>query len=280
MHDVKAGGAAIPAIGMGTWTLDDAAAERLVARAVEVGYRHVDTAAMYGNEAGVGAGLSAGLAASGLSRDDVFVTTKVWPDQCADGALQASLERSCAKLGLDAVDLALIHWPPKTTSMAETIGALNDARRRGLARHIGVSNFTIPMLNEAARLSDAPLVCNQIENHPLLNQDRVMAACRGDGMAVVSYCPLARGGRLFAHPAIAGPAARLDRSPAQIILRWHVRKDGVAAIPRTSDPNRLVENLAVFDFDLTEEEAAAIDALRSAGSRICDFEFSPEWDAA
>lgn len=276
MHTVDARGAQIPAIGLGTWTLDDAASERMVATAIETGYRHVDTAAMYGNEVGVGAGLKA----SGLPRDEVFVTTKVWHDQITQGALQASLERSLKKLGLDHVDLALIHWPSKTIPLETSIAALNGAKAKGLARHIGVSNFTIPLLAEANRLSEAPLVCNQIEYHPLLNQDRVIAACRSAGMAVTSYCPLARGADLFSDPAIAGPAKRLGVSPAQVILRWHVQQPGVVAVPRTSNPARLAENLSVFDFELTGDEMTAISALRAAGHRICDFEFSPEWDAA
>ncbi len=276
MHSIAANGANIPAIGLGTWTLDDAAAEAMVAAALRVGYRHIDTAAMYKNEAGVGAGLKAG----GVARDKVFVTTKVWPDQTSAGALQASVERSLVKLGLDHVDLILIHWPSKTVPLAESIGALNDVRTRGMARHIGVSNFTIAMVEEAARLSDAPIACNQIENHPLLDQDRVIAACHALGIGVTSYCPLARGGDLFADPAIAGPAARLGVSPAQIVLRWHVQQDGIAAVPRTSNPARLPQNLDVFGLALTAEEMQAISALRSAASRICDFEFSPVWDAA
>ncbi|MEX2519071.1 MAG: aldo/keto reductase [Paracoccaceae bacterium] len=275
MNHVEANGARIPAIGLGTWTLDDAAAEAMVARALKVGYRHVDTAAMYKNEAGVGAGLKAG----GLARDDVFVTTKIWHDQISDGGLQASLELSLSKLGLESVDLALIHWPSKTIPLAESIGALNAVREKGLARHIGVSNFTIPLLKEAAQLSAAPLVCDQIENHPHLDQDRVVAACRALGVAIVSYCPLARGAELFTDQAIAAPAARLGVSPAQVILRWHVQQ-GFVAIPRTSNPERLAENLDVFGFELTAPEMTAISALRKRGRRICDFEFSPDWDAA
>ncbi|MEM7543952.1 MAG: aldo/keto reductase [Pseudomonadota bacterium] len=276
MHTVSGNGAHIPAIGLGTWTLDDNAAEAMVAAALKAGYRHIDTAAMYKNEVGVGAGLKAG----GLGRSEVFVTTKVWPDQISSGALQASVERSLTNLALDDVDLILIHWPSKTTPLAESIEALNDVRARGMARNIGVSNFTIPMIEEAVRLSAAPLACNQIENHPLLNQDRVIAACRAHGIAVTSYCPLARGGGLFINPAITGPAERLKVSPAQVVLRWHVQQDGVAAIPRTSNPARLHENIDVFDISLTDAEMAAISRLREAAMRICDFDFSPEWDAA
>lgn len=274
MHLVEANGAQIPAIGQGTWTLTGETATRLVAAAIEAGYRHVDTAAMYDNEAAVGEGLRAG----GVPRDRIFLTTKVWPTEIAAGDLQRSVEASLGRLGVDHLDLALIHWPSPTVPLAESIAALNEVKDRGLARHIGVSNFTVAMVEEAVALSAQPLACNQIENHPYLNQDRVMAACRRHGLAVVSYCPLARGADLFAEPAIAAAAARLGRTPAQIVLRWHVQRPGVVAIPRSSNPARIAENLAVFDFALDDDEMAAIDALRVRHSRICDFQFSPEWD--
>ncbi|MFV0474745.1 MAG: aldo/keto reductase [Pikeienuella sp.] len=275
MHLVEANGARIPAIGLGTWTLDDSAAEAMVKAAINVGYRHIDTAARYENETGVGAGLKS----SGVARGDLFVTTKVWPDRIGDGELQASLGESLSRLGLDHVDLALIHWPSPTIPLAESIGALNDAKNRGRARHIGVSNFPIAQLREAAELSGSRLVCNQIENHPHIDQRRVIAATRALGLAVTSYCPLARGGDLFADPAVAGPAARLSVSPAQVVLRWQVQNEGVVAIPRTSNPARLPENIALFDFALTADEMAAIDALRTRNRRICDGDVAPVWDA-
>lgn len=276
MHLVEANGAAIPALGMGTWTLEGDQATRLVAKAIEVGYRHIDTAARYANEAAVGAG----IAAAGLPRDEIFVTTKIWPDRCTAGDLQASLRASLDRLALDHVDLALIHWPPKATPLGEAVDALNDAQAQGMATHIGVSNFTIAQIGEAAARSEAPLVCNQIEYHPYLDQRRVIAATRAAGMAVTSYCPLGRGGDLFTEPAVAAAAARVGRSPAQVVLNWQIGQDGVVAIPRTSNPDRLAENLAVFDFELTGAEAAAISALASRGLRICDFDFAPVWDAA
>lgn len=223
MHRVPANGADIPAIGLGTWTLEDRGASELVAEAIRAGYRHIDTAAMYNNEEAVGEGIRS----AGLARDELFVTTKVWPSDIADGDLQRSAEASLGRLGLDHVDLLLIHWPSKTIPLAESIGALNDAHGRGLARHIGVSNFTIAMVDEAVRLSDRPLACNQIEYHPYLDQDRV-----------------------------------------------------IAAIPRSSNAERIRQNLAVFDFRLDDEEMAAISALRSRNVRICDFDFSPKWDGA
>ena len=276
MHRIKANGADIPAIGMGTWTLKGDQCAELVAAAIDVGYRHIDTAAMYANEDAVGRG----IAGSGIARDDIFVTTKVWWTDIAPGDLERSAEQSLARIGLDHVDLLLIHWPNPRVPVADSIGALNRVRERGLARNIGVSNFTTALLDEALRASDAPLVADQVEYHPMLNQDKVHAACRKAGMAMVSYCPLYRGGALFDRPEIVGPARRLGKAPAQIVLRWHVQQDGVVAIPRTTRRERLAENLAVFDFELDAAEMDAISALSSANSRICDFEFSPRWDAA
>ncbi len=274
MHHVDANGANIPAIGLGTFTLNGETASRLVAAAIDAGYRHIDTAAMYDNEAAVGEGLRAG----GVPRDEIFLTTKVWPSDIADGDLQRSVEASLGRLGLDRVDLALIHWPNPAIPLGDSIRALNQVRERGLARHIGVSNFTVALIEEAVALSEHPLACNQIEYHPYLNQDRVLAACRRHGLGVVSYCPLARNTELFAEPAVTAAAERLGRTPAQIVLRWHVQQEGVAAIPRSRDPDRIAQNLRVFDFALEPEEMAAIDALRARQYRICDFDFSPEWD--
>lgn len=274
MHNIQANGASIPAIGLGTWTLKAEACTDLVLAAIEVGYRHIDTAAMYANEEAVGRA----IADCGVRRDELFITTKVWWADIAPGDLEASAERSLQRLGLDQVDLLLIHWPSPHVPVPEAIGALNRARERGLCRHIGVSNFTTRLLAEALRHSDAPLVANQVEHHPRLDQSKVYAACRSAGMAMVSYCPLYRGGALFDQPAIALPARRLGRSPAQIVLRWHVQQEGVVAIPRTTKKERLAENIDVFGFELTHEEMAAISALSRMPSRICDFEFAPDWD--
>ncbi len=273
-HRVRGNGAERPAIGLGTWTLRDDAATRLVAGALEAGYRHIDTATSYENESAVGAGLRA----SGVAREEIFLTTKVWPTDLAAGDLQRSVEGSLKQLGVDRVDLALIHWPSKSVPLADSIAALNELRSRGLARNIGVSNFTAALIEQAVTLSEHPLACNQVEYHPFLNQDRVMAACRKHGLAFVSYCPLARGTELFRQAPVAEAAARHGKTPAQVVLRWHVQQDGVVAIPRSSDPGRIRENLDVFDFTLSASEAAAIDALRPRALRICDFDFSPEWD--
>ncbi len=276
MHRVAANGASIPALGLGTWTLKGDACAEIVDHALKTGYRHLDTAAMYGNEDAVGAGLRA----SGVARDDVFVTTKVWWTNLAAKDLRKSAEESLRLLGLDQVDLLLIHWPNDSIPLAESIGALNRVKADGLARHIGVWNFTTRHLAEALRLSEAPLVANQVENHPYLDQSKVYRACRDAGMAMVSYCPLYRGGPLFEEPAVRDAAARHEKTPGQIVLRWHVQQDGVVAIPRTTKKERLEENFAISDFSLSDEEMAAIGALAGEGARLCDYDFSPEWDAA
>lgn len=274
VHNIEANGASIPCLGMGTWTLSGADCTDLVAHALSIGYRHIDTARIYRNEAEVGAA----IAMSGLAREDIFVTTKIWHTDLRRDDFRRAAEDSLRNLGLDQVDLLMIHWPNPAVPLAETVHALNAAREEGLARHIGVSNFPTGLLAAAHALSQAPLVANQVEHHPMLDQSRVLAACRAAGMAMVSYCPLFRGGGLFELPAIADAARRHGRTPGQIVLRWHVQQSGVAAIPRTSRKERLAENLDIFDFSLQAEEMAAISALQIAGRRLCDFPFSPTWD--
>ena len=274
MHTVDANGAHIPAIGLGTWTLEGNHCADLVQAAIESGYRHIDTAAMYKNEDDVGRG----IARAGIARDKIFVTTKVWPTDLAAADFRRSAEQSLDRLGLEQVDLLLIHWPNPAIRLGETIDALNAALEDGLARNIGVSNFPTALLAEAVSLSAHRLSVNQVEYHPKLDQSKVMAACRSAGMAMVSYCPLGRGLDILQEPAIAAAAKKHGRTPGQVILRWHVQQPNVIAIPRTTRRERLAENLDVFSFDLTDAEMNAISALRAANYRICDFEFSPPWD--
>ncbi|RWC52371.1 aldo/keto reductase [Mesorhizobium sp.] len=278
MHKVMANGAAIPVIGFGTWTLKGEVCSELVADALSLGYRHLDTAAYYDNESAVGEGLRF----SGVPRDDVFVTTKVRETDIAQGELERSAEASLKRLGLDIVDLLLIHWPNPAIPLAESITALNAVRDSGMARHIGVSNFPSKMLAEAVRLSDAPLVANQVEYHPYLDQTKVHAACRAAGIGMVAYCPLARGGALFKEAAIEDAAKRHGKSPAQIVLRWHVQQEGVVAIPRAERKDWVAENIDLFGFELSCEDMTAISRLRSRNYRIHDFNSlqpdSLQWD--
>ncbi|MBN9079620.1 MAG: 2,5-didehydrogluconate reductase [Rhizobiales bacterium 65-79] len=274
MHSISANGAEIPALGLGTWTLKGAKCTEMVAEALEIGYRHVDTASAYDNEEAVGAGIRT----SGVPRGAVFLTTKVWHADLAPRDFRRSAEASLKRLGTGYLDLLLIHWPSQRVPLADTIGALNEARAAGLTRHIGVSNFPTELLAEAIRLSDAPLVADQVEYHPYLDQSKVHAACRAAGMAMVSYCPLHRGGELLSEKPVLDAAKAHGRTSGQIVLRWHVQQEGVVAIPRTTKNERLKENIDIFDFSLSDAEMAAISALSRAGSRLCSFGFSPAWD--
>lgn len=261
---IDANGARIPALGFGTWQLRDEACVAAVETALSCGYRHIDTARMYANERAVGQGLRA----SALARDDVFVTTKVWRDDIRAGALERSAEASLRDLGLDVVDLLLIHWPNAGIPLKESIGALCNAKRRGLARHIGVSNFSVALLDEAARHASEPLVANQCEYHPRLDQSAVIAACKRHGMAFVSYSPLGKG-ELLEDPTLTEIARRVQRKPSQVVLRWHMQQ-GVAAVPRSGSPAHIRDNSGVFDFALSDADMAAISRLRRRDGRMVD----------
>src|SRR5690349_8864403 len=262
MHNVDANGISIPALGFGTWELRGGTARRLVEAALEIGYRHVDTAQMYGNEAEVGAA----VAASGLPHEELFVTTKVWPDRFRSGDLERSVEESVQRLRLRP-DLVLLHWPNPSVPLAETIEALNRIAEQGLTRHIGISNFTTAMIDEAVRLSPRPLVTDQVEYHPFLEQDAVIARCRAHRMALTAYCPLARG-RVFKDPLLARIGRDHGKGPGQVALRWLVQQQGVVAIPRSSSAERARANFEVFDFALSEAEMAEVTALGKPSGRV------------
>ena len=269
-------GAQIPAIGLGTFRLTGANAVSAVSSALALGYRHLDTAAMYDNEAAVGEGLRA----SGVARDQVFVTTKVWTTDIAKGDLQASAQASLSRLKLDQVDLLLIHWPNKAIPLAQSIEALCDAKQRGYARNIGVANFPAAMLDDAVRLAAThgeKIATNQCEYHPRLSQTTVLEACRRHGVVFVSYSPLGQGS-LMADEAIAGIAAKHGKTVSQIVLRWHVQQESVAAIPKAGGAGHQRDNLDVFGFVLPEQDMRAISALAQPDGRMVKPGFMPEWD--
>jgi len=271
---IEAQGAHIPLIGLGTWDLRGRTCARMVEEALRLGYRHVDTAELYDNEHEVGEGLRS----SGVAREEVFVTTKVWPSHFAARELERAAKESLARLKLAQVDLLLLHWPNPRIALRETIGALCKVKRAGLARHIGVSNFTVALIEEAVGLADEPLVCDQIEVHPFIDQSKVIAACARHGMAVVAYSPVARGG-VKRDKVLAKIAAAHGKTAAQVALRFLVQQN-VVAIPRTSRVERLKENLAIFDFALTKAEMAEIARLGHRDGRIVDYAYSgsPKWD--
>ncbi len=258
---VQAKGARIPLLGLGTWDLRGRVCARVVEQALRLGYRHVDTAEMYDNEREVGEGLRS----SGVKRDDVFVTTKIWPTHFAPREFDRATRECLARLRLAEVDLLLLHWPSPRLPLAETIEVLCKAKRDGLARHIGVSNFSVPQIEEAVQVSSEPLVCNQFECHPFLDQSALIAACRKQGMAVVAYSPIARG-RVRDNEVLARIGAAHRKSATQVCLRFLVQQHMVV-IPRTSKVERLSENAAIFDFSLSDPEMAAISALAQPGGQ-------------
>jgi len=269
---VASNGARIPLIGLGTWDLRGKVCARMVEEAIGLGYRHIDTAAMYGNEAAVGEGLRA----SGVVRDEVFITTKVWQSDLRARDFERSTKDSLAKLKLPSVDLLLIHWPNSNIPLKETIGALCKMKREGLARHIGVSNFTVQLIEDAVKLTTEPLVNNQIECHPYLDQSKIIAASRKAGMAVTAYSPIARG-QVKGDAVLMRIGKAHGKTAAQVCLRYLVQHD-VIVIPRTSRPERLKENFAIFDFKLSSAEMTEIAGLANPRGRIVEWGGGPEWD--
>ena len=275
MLTVTANGADIPAIGLGTWRLSGEAAVRSVGLALDAGYRHIDTAAMYGNEAEVGEAIRAHSA----PRDEIFVTTKVWHSDLSEGRLERSAEASLQRLRLDQVDLLLIHWPSRDIPLGEQVRALCGAKKRGLARHIGVSNFPPRYVEAAVSLADEPIVTNQVEHHPHLDQSDILAVCRRHGMAVSSYAPIGRG-EILDDPVIREIAADKARTPAQIVLRWHVQQPGNVAIPKSANPDRIRQNIDIFGFELTADEMDRISRLRRPDGRLIGSATGLPWNAS
>jgi 2,5-diketo-D-gluconate reductase B len=270
---LSAHGADIPVMGFGTSGLGKDAAE-LVAIALRLGYRHIDTARKYGTEHEVGEGIRA----SGVAREEIFLTPKVSHENLRPADFARSVETSLGELQVDYVDLLLIHWPNPKIPVADCMGPLAAARRAGLTRHIGVANFNIKLLEEAIRACPEPLVTNQVECHAYLDQSRMLAALRRHGMALTAYCPLARG-RLMGDPVLGEIAHDRKKTLAQIALRWLVQQEIVAPIPRSSNPARIAENLDVFDFRLTADEMARIAALKRPNGRVANpAAYAPEWD--
>ncbi|MGC1349201.1 MAG: aldo/keto reductase [Xanthobacteraceae bacterium] len=265
---VEAKGARIPLIGLGTWDLRGRVCARVVEQALRLGYRHVDTAEMYDNEREVGEGLRA----SGVKRNEVFVTTKIWPSHFAPRELERAARDCLVRLRLSEVDLMLLHWPNPQIPLSETLGALDKVKRDGLARHIGVSNFTVPLLEQALQISSEPLVCNQFECHPFLDQSKLIAACRQHGVAIVAYSPIAQG-RVRGDEILTAIGAVHKKTAAQVSLRFLVQQD-IVVIPRTSRVERLSENAAIFDFTLSAREMADIAGLARRDGRLVNFSFS------
>ena len=248
----------IPQLGLGVYKVEDATAARIVEGAIDAGYRHVDTAKLYYNEAGVGAGVRA----SGIPRDEVFVTTKVWNDDHGYDQTLRAFDASLALLGMDYVDLYLIHWPaPKQDRYVDTWRALEAIKRDGRARSIGVSNFNQPHLEKLLASADETPVINQVEIQPWLQQRDLRDFDAAHGVVTEAWSPLARG-RVLGEPTLEAIGEKHGKSSAQVVLRWHIQQ-GLVVIPKSNSIERVRENSEVFDFELDDSDLAAVAALES-----------------
>ncbi len=263
----------MPRLGLGTWPMRGGECQAAVEGALAMGYRHLDTAEIYGNEAEVGAGIRA----AGLPREEVFLTTKAWWDKATGEAIRAACEASLARLGLGYLDLYLIHWPSPDLDLEGALAALARIREAGLARHIGVANFPLGLLRRAVESGIAPIACLQVEHHAMLSQDRLLGYAVPRGIALTSYSPVAKNA-VAAEPALRRIAAKHGATPAQVALAWLLGMPGVAAIPKSASPARQRENLGALALRLDPEDAAAIAALPK-DRRMVNPGFAPDWAA-
>jgi len=276
MIDILRQGARLPALGLGTWVMRGSDAVRAVRQALDIGYRHIDTAQMYKNEAEVGRA----IAESGLDRSSIWLTTKIDNANHAFEKVKSSTEESLRRLRTDHVDLLLIHWPVfEDASLAETLDAMAELRYAGKVRHLGVSNFSTALVAEAVDDLGHEILCNQIEYHPYLSQNAVKAVCAKRGVIVTAYCPIVRG-RVANDPVLNAIGIDHGKTAAQVTLRWLVQQDGVAAIPKAASKANARANFYIFDFELSADEMARIDGL-AHGQRLVDLDgWHPGWDAA
>jgi 2,5-diketo-D-gluconate reductase B len=264
----------IPILGYGTYPLSGDECRRCVSMGLEVGYRHIDTAQMYDNEEDVGDAIKG----SGIKRDEIFLVTKVGPDNLAARNFIHSVKDSLERLSADYVDLLLIHWPPEEKDLDAAVDSLCEAQDLKLTRAIGVSNFTIPLLKRAASRARHPLINNQVEFHPMIDQSKLVAAAKQLGIALSAYAPLARGAALK-EKAVADVARRLGRPPSEVVLRWIVQQ-GVVALPMTTKRENALSNLRVFEFELSSADMAAIaEATKQNRRLISPTGWAPKWDS-
>jgi 2,5-diketo-D-gluconate reductase B len=270
MPILEANGMRMPRIGLGTWPMKGAECQAAVESAIALGYRHIDTAEMYGNEDAVGAG----IAATALPRGEVFLTTKIWWDKPKGDAIRRAFDASLARLATPYVDLLLIHWPSPELDLPDALAALAAIRAEGRARSIGVSNFP-PKLLRRAIAEGVNLACLQVECHLLLDQSTLLGICRAAGMGLTGYSPLAKGANLD-HPVIAQVAAKHGATPGQVALAWLLAQDGVAMVPKAASPARQRENLGALSLSLDAADLAALAALPK-DRRFVNPAFAPDW---
>lgn len=272
MNHLKTQGIGMPKLGLGTFRLQGDACRAAVETALSIGYRHIDTAEMYGNEEAIGAA----LAAASVPRGDLHVTTKVWHDNLAPDAIRRAFDASLDKLRLEHVDLYLVHWPSKAANWGAVFETLMKLKEEGRTRAIGVANFTTALLKIAVEDIRAPIACNQIEYHAMLDQSKVLAYLRSKSIPLVAYCPLAQG-KIASDPVLAEIGARHGATAAQVALKWLLDQDGVAAIPKASRRESQQANLDALKITLDETDRTKIAALPT-DRRCVNPAFAPAWD--
>jgi len=274
MITISRRGASMPALGLGNWDMRGDEAVAAVDRALGLGYRHVDTAQMYENEAEVGRA----IAGSGVDREDIWLTTKIDNDNHMFERVKSSTEQSLRRLGTDYVDLLLIHWPVfDDASLAETLDAMAELRFAGKVRHMGVSNFSTALVAEAVDDLGHDILCNQVEYHPYLSQMAVRKVCRDRDVIVTAYCPIVRG-KVAGDEVLEAIGRDHGKSAAQVTLRWLLQQDGVAAIPKAASDTNQRANLDIFDFELNDAEMHRIHGL-AHGHRLVDpYGWHAGWD--
>lgn len=273
MEIVKTHGAEIPALGFGVFRMSDAEVEAVIPAALEAGFRHFDTAQIYQNEAALGRA----LARAGARREDLFLTTKVWVDHYSKDRFTASVDESLEKLKVDRADLLLLHWPGDRVAIADQIEMLNAVQAAGKTRFIGVSNQNVAQMKESIALSRAPIVTNQIEAHPYLDQHVVAAAAKAAGVAITAYYGMADGA-VPRDPVLRQIGAKYGKSAAQVGLRWLIQQ-GYIALSKTAKPARVAENFAIFDFVLSGDDMATIRKLaRPDGRLVSPPGLAPAWN--
>ncbi|WP_438749602.1 aldo/keto reductase [Pararhizobium sp. O133] len=276
MQTVSANGTNIPVLGFGTFRIPGPEVLRILPQAIKIGFRHIDTAQAYRNEAQVGEAIQS----SGVSRDDIFLTTKVWVDNYKHADFLASVDESLKKLRTDHVDLLLLHWPSSGVPLAEQIGALNEVRKAGKVKNIGVSNFNTALMAQSVELSEAPIATNQVEYHPYLDQTKVLDAARATGMSITAYYAMADG-KVPAEPLLKDIGSKHGKTAAQVVLRWLIQQKDVVTLSKTATESRLAENFDIFDFELSADEMAAIHKLARPNGRIVSpGGLAPDWDKA
>src|SRR4051794_27485406 len=272
MENLKTQGIALPKLGLGTFRMQGDSCRAAVESALGLGYRHIDTAGMYGNEEAIGAA----LAASGVARKDLHVTTKVWHENLAPNAIRRAFDASLNKLRLDHIDLYLVHWPSRQMDLPAVFETLMALKEQGRARAIGVANFTIALLKTVVEEIKAPIACNQVEYHVMLDQTPLRNYLTAKSIPLVAYCPLAQG-RVASDQTLAAIGRKHDASAAQVALKWLLDQEGVAAIPKASRAESQKANLGALDVRLDDDDRRQIAGLPK-DKRCVSPGFAPGWD--